>query len=125
MLRTRRSLHERIIDNYRKGAVVITVDPGLSLQTYWKLTDNPLIKTFRLFILLYSHPLTIVIATILSIVTHHYMLGICYVIGIIGFIAVESRLSKSMTLSYALKSDAAFIELHRKGVIKIITEPEI
>ena len=125
MFGMKRSLHERIINNYKKGDIIIRVDPGLSLQTYWQLTDNPLIKIFRLFILLYSYPLTIVIVTILSIVTHSYLIGFCYVIGIIGLIAVESRLSKSMTLSYAFRSDEAFIELHRKGVIKIITEPEI
>ncbi|HEU18563.1 MAG TPA: hypothetical protein ENO00_04160 [Deltaproteobacteria bacterium] len=125
MFSTKRSLHERIIDNYKKGAIIITVDPGLSLQTYWQLTNNPLIRIFRLFILLYSHPLTIVMATILSIVTHHYMLGLSYVIGIMGLIAIEARMSRSITLSYALKSDETFIELHRRGVIKIITETEI
>ncbi len=125
MFSPRRSLHERIINNYKKGDVVIMVDPGLSLQTYWQLTGNPLIKIFRLFILLYSYPLTILLVTILSFVTGKYMLGACYVIGLISLIAIEARLSRSMILSYALKSDEAFIALHRQGVIKIITEPEL
>lgn len=118
-------LHARVVKNYEGGQISIDVDPGLSLRAYSKLSANPLIKIFRLFILIYSFPLTIVAAIVTSIVTRHYWYSVYYLITLFALIAAETYVSQKVTLKYALKSDDAFLKLHRMGVIKIFSEPEV
>ena len=118
-------LHSRVIQNYKNGHVSISINPGLSLQTYSKISDSALVKLFRLFVLIYSFPVTILGIIIISVITGLYWHCLSYFIGLFILICVEAYVSRTITLNYALRSDKMFVELHRKGVIKIITEPEI
>jgi hypothetical protein len=118
-------LHSRVVQNYKNGHILISVNPGLSLRTYSKISDNPLVKLFRLFVLIYSFPATILSVLIISMLTGLYWHCLSYFIGLFILIAAEAYVSRTITLNYALKSNKTFVELHRKGVIKIITEPEI
>jgi hypothetical protein len=118
-------LHSRVVQNYKNGHILISVNPGLSLRTYSKISDSPLVKLFRLFVLIYSFPATILSVLIISMITGLYWHCLSYFIGLFILIAAEAYVSRTITLNYALKSNKTFVELHRKGVIKIITEPEI
>jgi hypothetical protein len=118
-------LHSRVVQNYKNGHISISVNPGLSLRTYSKISDSPVVKLFRLFVLIYSFPVTIIGVIIISLFTGLYWHCLSYFIGLFILIAIEAYVSRTITLNYALKSNKTFVELHRKGVIKIITEPEI
>jgi archaellum biogenesis protein FlaJ (TadC family) len=118
-------LHSRVIENFKYGRIAIRVNPGLSLRRYSTISNNVLVKIFRTVVLIYSFPLTIVGATCITLLTGHYLYCLYYHIGLTALIVSESFLSQRITIDHALKSDEGFAELHRAGVIKIITDPEI
>lgn len=115
----RSALHRIVVDKYKNGEISIDVNRSTALHHYARVSRNPLVKLFHFAIRIYSFPLTVVGVIFASIFVDYYLGILYYIVGLFGLITFEDYLSKVSTINSALENQNVFVNLHRRGVIRI------
>ncbi|HEU19837.1 MAG TPA: hypothetical protein ENO00_10780 [Deltaproteobacteria bacterium] len=112
-------LHRTVVERYKTGEISIDVNKSSALMLYARVSRNPLIKMFNLFVRVYSYPLTIIGVIFASVFIDRYLYILFYVIGLFGTITLEEHLSRVATIHSALENQNIFSHLQRHGVIYV------
>jgi hypothetical protein len=115
----RQSLHEVVVGKYMSGELSIGVNKSALLSTCPKIINNPFLKLFVLMVYVLSHPL-IIICTVAYFIFSGFFLSIAYyAVGIFLLVTLEDRLLKKVAIDSALKNKTYFVELYKRGAIKV------
>jgi hypothetical protein len=115
----KQSLHDVVVGRYGNGEISIGVNKSTLLIACSKTINNPLLKLFLLMVYILSHPLTIICAIAYFIFNGTFLYILYYVVGIFLLVTAEDKLLKRVAIGSALKSERYFVELYKRGAIKI------
>ena len=113
------SLHDVVVGKYMSGELSIGVDKSALLSSCPKIINNPLLKLFVLMVYVLSHPLMIICAFSYFIFSGSFLSILYYIVGIFLLVALEGWLLKKVAIDSALKNKTYFVELYKRGAIKI------
>ncbi|MEA3471679.1 MAG: hypothetical protein U9R24_08165, partial [Thermodesulfobacteriota bacterium] len=74
---------------------------------------------FLLIVYVLSHPLIIICAVAYFIFNGSFLYILYYIVGIFLLVTVEDRLLKMVAIDSALKNKTYFVELYKRGAIKV------
>ena len=115
----KQSLHDVVVAKYMSGELSIGVDKSTLLSSCPKIINSPLLKFFILMVYVLSHPL-IIICTVAYFIFSGFFLSIAYyIVGIFLLVTLEDRLLRKVAIDSALKNRTYFVELYKRGAIKI------
>lgn len=113
------SLYDIVLEKKKKGQVSVGVDKGLSLVSYARISRNPFVKLFDLFVLLYTYPFTIVGAVAVFLFMKCYLCILYYLLGVVALIIIEDFLQQKMAVQSSMRDKETFDEMRKRGVLKI------
>jgi len=113
------SLYDIVLEKKKKGQVSVGVDKGYSLVSYARISRNPLVKLFHLFVFLYTNPFIIVGAAAVFVFLKCYLCILYYLVGVFALILIEDFLQQRMAVQSSLRDKETFDEMRRRGVLMI------
>lgn len=113
------SLYDIVLEKKKKGQVSVGVDKGYSLVSYARISRNPLVKLFHVFVFLYTYPFTIVGAIAAFVFVKCYLCILYYLVGVFALILIEDFFQQKMAVQSSLRDRETFDEMRRRGVLKI------
>ncbi len=113
------SLYDIVLEKKKKGQVSVGVDKGYSLVSYARISRNPFVKLFHLFIFLYTHPFAIIGAVAVFVSMKCYLCILYYLVGVFALILIEDFLQQKMAVQFSMRDKETFDEMRRRGVLKI------
>ena len=112
-------MHDIVVTRYRKGELLIGVNKSSMLNSYARLSRNPLIKLFHFIVYVYTFPGTIIgVIGFLACYGQFLYMG-AYLGCLVALIALERYLSHRITIDSALKNKHVFADLVTRGIIKV------
>jgi hypothetical protein len=113
------SLHDVVVGKYTSGELSIAVNKSALLSSSAKIINNPLLKLFILMVYVLSHPLMIICTVAYFIFSGSFLSIAYYIVGVFLLVTLEDWLLKKVAIDSALKNRTYFVELYKRGAIKI------